>query len=233
MNLGGINETVLNKILTLIELQFGSKCEIVLHDLTKTYDHTIVDIRNGHITGRKVGDCGSNLGLEVIRGTVKDGDKYNYITHTKDGKILRSSSIYFYDEHGTATAALCLNLDITETLKFEEFLSNYNQYQIEASNNPSHEIFASNVSELLDHLLLNAENLVGKPFDKMDRSEKIRAVEYLDAKGALLISKSSEKICEALNISKFTLYNYLDMLRNNKNPNNPTNHNTTNQGADD
>ena len=121
MTLDGIDEATLNKILTLIELQFGSKCEVVLHDLTKPYDHTIVDIRNGYITGRKVGDCGSNLGLEVMRGTVKNGDRYNYITHTRDGKILRSSSIYFYDENGTATAALCLNLDITETIKFESF----------------------------------------------------------------------------------------------------------------
>ena len=68
MTLDGIDEATLNKILTLIELQFGSKCEVVLHDLTKPYDHTIVDIRNGYITGRKVGDCGSNLGLEVMRG---------------------------------------------------------------------------------------------------------------------------------------------------------------------
>lgn len=220
MTLDGIDEATLNKILTLIELQFGSKCEVVLHDLTKPYDHTIVDIRNGYITGRKVGDCGSNLGLEVMRGTVKNGDRYNYITHTRDGKILRSSSIYFYDENGTATAALCLNLDITETIKFEEFLSNYNQYQFAGSDTSTHEVFASNVSELLEHLLSNAEVLVGKPFAQMDRNEKIKAVEYLDAKGALLISKSSEKICEALNISKFTLYNYLDILRGNKDSNN-------------
>lgn len=216
MTLAGINDSILNKILTLIETQFGSKCEVVLHDLTKPYDHTIVDIRNGHITGRKIGDCGSNLGLEVIRGTIKNGDRYNYITHTKDGKILRSSSIYFYDENGTAVAALCLNLDITETIQFEEFLSNYNQYQFASPDMPFHEVFASNVSELLEHLLSNAEVLVGKPFSKMDRNEKMKALEYLDMKGALLISKSSEKICEALNISKFTLYNYLDILRGEK-----------------
>lgn len=28
---------------------------VVLHDLEKDYEHTIVDIRNGHITNRKVG----------------------------------------------------------------------------------------------------------------------------------------------------------------------------------
>ena len=72
------------KILDMLEQHFGQSCEIVLHDLTREYDHTIVDIRNGHITGRKVGDCGSNLGLEVLRGTVVNGDRFNYISHTTD-----------------------------------------------------------------------------------------------------------------------------------------------------
>lgn len=64
---------VLQQLLTLVELHFGTKCEVVLHDLTKDYNHTIVDIRNGDITHRSIGGCGSNLGLEVLRGTVLDG----------------------------------------------------------------------------------------------------------------------------------------------------------------
>lgn len=59
------------RLMSMLEYQFGSNCEIILHDLTKDYNHTIVDIRNGHITDRNIGDCGSNLGLEVLRGTVR------------------------------------------------------------------------------------------------------------------------------------------------------------------
>ena len=213
MNSDFLQDANLTKILDLLEQQFGNRCEIILHYLTKPYDHTIVDIRNGHITGRKIGDCGSNLGLEVIRGNVKNGDRFNYITHTKDGKILRSSSIYFHDDDGAVTAALCINLDITESVKFEEYLSSVNQYQFAAPEQNSHEYFASNVSELLDHFLASARDIVGKPFDEMDRGERMQVIDYLDKKGAFLISKSGEKICEALNISKFTLYNYLDIVR--------------------
>ena len=61
------------RLMSMLEYQFGSNCEIILHDLTKDYNHTIVDIRNGHITDRNIGDCGSNLGLEVLRGTVQEG----------------------------------------------------------------------------------------------------------------------------------------------------------------
>ena len=69
---------LLQQILTLISNHFGAKCEVVLHDLTKDYNSTIVDIRNGELTNRKIGGCGSNLGLEVLRGSVVDGDRYNY-----------------------------------------------------------------------------------------------------------------------------------------------------------
>ena len=37
-------------------------------------------------------------------------------------------------------------------------------------------------------------------------------ISQLDRKGALLITKSGPKICQALGISKFTLYNYLEEI---------------------
>ncbi len=74
-----------------------------LHDLTRDYESTIVDIVNGHVSGRKVGDSGTNLGLEVLRGTKIDGDRFNCISNTRDGKVLRSSSIYFLQLFGFRT----------------------------------------------------------------------------------------------------------------------------------
>ena len=62
------NEMELFKaIMKMIAKQFGDKCEVVLHDWSGGYDKTIVAIENGHVSGREVGDCGSNLGLEVMR----------------------------------------------------------------------------------------------------------------------------------------------------------------------
>ena len=47
----------------------------------------------------------------------------------------------------------------------------------------------------------------------MSKEDKMRALRFLDEKGALLITKSGTRICKFLGISKFTLYNYLDELR--------------------
>lgn len=199
-------------LMDMLEAQFGNQCELVLHDLTKDYSETVVDIRNGYITGRKVGDCGSNLGLEVMRGTLKDGDRYNYITHTPSGRILRSSTSYFYSDEGKLVGALCINLDITNTIALENFLRQYNEFSMDRDEGQE-EMFATDVKSLLDYFLKQAQAQVGKEPADMDKNDRIKFIAYLDKKGAFLISKSSEKACEYLGISKFTLYNYLESIR--------------------
>jgi predicted transcriptional regulator YheO len=199
----------------MLAMEFGDHCEVVLHDLSHDYDHTIVEILNRHITGRNIGDCGSNLGLEVLRGTVKDGDRYSYVTYTRDGKILRSSTVYIKNDEGNLIGALCVNLDITETIRFENFLKKFNQFNTQED---SREVFVNSVGELLDFLLQEAEKSVGKPVASMTKEDKLKFLKSLDDKGAFLISKSGERVCKYLGVSKFTLYNYLDTVRKNGKP---------------
>lgn len=202
---------LLQQLLTLIEKHFGNRCEVVLHDLTKDYDHTIVDIRNGAITNRSIGGCGSNLGLEVLKGTVVDGDRFNYVSTTSDGKILRSSSIYLKNDEGAVIGSICVNLDITDTLQFEGYLRQFNQF--EPSDTHEEEVFSSDINHLLSHLMQKGQEQIGKPASEMNKAEKIEFIHYLDQKGAFLITKSGEQVCRLLNISKFTFYNYLDISR--------------------
>jgi predicted transcriptional regulator YheO len=201
-------EKFLKQLLTLIASQFGDRCEVVLHDLTKDYDRTIVDIRNGQVTGRAVGGCGSNLGLEVLNGSVEDGDRFNYVTTTPDGRILRSSSLYIKNNEGVVIGALCINLDITETIRFEGVLHQYNHFET-----GQREFFAQDVSSLLDYMIRQAQQRIGKKPESMNREERLTFLAYLDRKGAFQITKSSAKVCNILGISKFTLYNDLEAIR--------------------
>lgn len=185
---------------------FGSSCEIVLHDLTGDYESTVVMIENGHITGRRVGDCGSNLGLEVLRGTVENGDKYGYISNSRDGKMLRSSSLYIRNSEGRVIGCLCINMDISSLVLAENAIRELTAGSVVRED----EFFVNDVTELLDAFLQKAQDEVGKPVAYMSREDKIKAIKYLDSKGALLISKAGNRICSFFNISKFTLYSYLD-----------------------
>ena len=60
------SQRLLESVMKLIAAQFGPDCEVVLHDWSKEYESTIVAIENGHVSGRKVGDGGSNLGLAAL-----------------------------------------------------------------------------------------------------------------------------------------------------------------------
>ncbi|POP46398.1 hypothetical protein CHU32_06510 [Superficieibacter electus] len=195
--------------------QFGEHCEVVLHDHSQGLESSIVAIINGHVTGRKVGDPSSNLGLEVLRGSDVNGDRHNYFTKTREGKTLRSTSVYLRNNHKQVIGALCINLDISDILQAEKML---NKMAGRPDNTPTpakevNEVFVKDVNELLDYLIAECMTLIDVPVSNMSRQDKLNAIKFFDDKGVFLIKKSGERICEFLNISKYTLYAYLGELR--------------------
>jgi len=196
-----------------ISTHFGEKCEVVVHDLSKDYDSTIVHIENGYISGRHVGDCASNIVLEQLESfnehhedeDVKDN--YNYLTQTKDGRILKSSSIFIKDDDGKLSSILGINYDITDFLMAESVLSSFTN---SSASKEVKEIIPSNVNDLLDILINESYEYVGKPVAAMTKEDKVKAIKYLEDKGAFLIKKSGDKVSKYFDISKYTLYNYLD-----------------------
>ncbi len=204
---------MLKNIAKGISLQFGEKCEVVVHDLTKDYDSTIVHIENGYISGRHPGDCASNIVLEQLESIKEDSlnkaiqDKYNYLTQTKDGRILKSSSIFIKDGEGKPCCILGINFDITDFLMAESIIGSFTN---SSANKEIKEIIPSNVNDLLDILINESYEYVGKPVAAMSKEDKVRAIKYLEQKGAFLIKKSGDKISKFFDISKYTLYNYLD-----------------------
>ena len=101
--------------------QFGSNCEVVVHDLSLHQpDSSIVIIENGHVSSRKVGDGPSHIVLEALRADPATlEDKLCYLTRTHDGRILKSSTIYIRDEDGGVAAIFAINYDITGLLAIE------------------------------------------------------------------------------------------------------------------
>ena len=89
----------------------------------------------------------------------------------------------------------------------------FNQYNFDSGELESPEIFAQDVNQVLEFLIQEGQKLVGKPAAVMSKNEKIQFLKYLNDKGAFLITKSGEKIQEIMGISKYTMYNYLDMIK--------------------
>ena len=195
-----------------IAAQFGSSCETVVHDLSnKDHDHSIVAIENGHVTGRSIGDGPSHIVLESLQHSTENlNDKLSYLTRTNDGKILKSSTIYIRDEKGKVVGIFGINFDISFMHLMDEHIRRF--MDTDKPENPPESI-TPNVSDLLDELIEQALKITGKPVPMMTKEDKVSVIRYLNDTGAFLITKSGPKVCSILNISKYTLYSYLDEIK--------------------
>ena len=76
------------------------------------------------------------------------------------------------------------------------------------------EHFERSVDEVLDSLIRNALLATEKSAHDLSREDKVAIVAYLEARGAFLIRYSVERVAEVLGLTKYTIYNYLDEIRN-------------------
>lgn len=201
---------ILTRIGHGIAEQFGNNCEIVIHDIAKNTDEIskITFIENGHVTGRKLGDGPSQAVLDAIKDGEPVDDHISYFTKSEDGKILRSSTIYIKDRNNKIEGVFSINFDITYLTMAENVLHSFTGAT--NSKNETQKI-VSNVETLLDDLIEQSVSLIGKPIALMTKDDKIKAINYLNESGAFLITRSGDKVANYFNISKFTLYNYIDM----------------------
>jgi hypothetical protein len=65
----------------------------------------------------------------------------------------------------------------------------------------------------LEELIAQAEAGIGRPIAEMSRAQKQRLVRFLDDHGAFRLRRSVETVADILGVSRFTVYNYLDSVR--------------------
>ncbi len=195
----------LSRLASNITKQFGRNCEVAIHEF-QGEDLLITHIENGYITGRQVGDLSTN---EFLDEFFEKDFMRNPVYHmkSKDGRELLSSTTYIQDGD-KITGFVCINYDISELQGLVRSLD----WAIE--DNSMRDL--SDVNEVLEYHLNACEQLIGKSPENMDRADKFKAVEYLESKHVFLITKSSVRVCEFLNITKYSLYTFLDEIRKSK-----------------
>ena len=202
-----------------ISSMFGKNCEVVLHDFSGP-KNSIIKIENGHVTGRKVGDPITDFALVALKkggfGEQKDDKVLNYETKTKDGKIIKSCSVLVKDENNIIIGCLCLNYDMTAHLMFEKILNgfcNMTKTNSQGEGLKTGETFATDVSEVLENIMSKAIEEINRPVSLMQKEENLRVVEIVDEKGGFMIKGSIEQMAKKLNVSRFTIYNYLEEVK--------------------
>ncbi len=207
----------LRRIAKGIAAQFGPNCEVVVHEISeRSTSHSIIALENGHVSGRKLGDGPSQIVLEQLgKDSVCPEDHLCYLTRTPDGKLLKSTSVYIPDDYGKTAAVFGVNFDISTLTMAQQALESLTSTLSQKEETPAR--ITHNVNDLLDDLIEQSDRLIGKPPSMMTKEDKVRAIHFLNDHGALLITKSGDKIATHFGISKYTLYSYLDVKTGGKN----------------
>ncbi|MFZ7102416.1 MAG: helix-turn-helix transcriptional regulator [Peptococcaceae bacterium] len=195
-----------------IAATFGNMCEVVIHDF-KYPEKSLVYIF-GKLTGRKLGAPITNLVLETLR---KNGDKSSnligYQTSTKDGKILKSSTIFIRDETDKIIGCMCINFNLTELLTCQQILDNFTKMVSVDENIGSSEEFYGDVNEVLNSIIKNVIADYPTPQQLMTKEDKLNIVKRLDGKGVFLVKGAVDQVAKVLGVSRYTIYNYLEEAR--------------------
>lgn len=195
---------------------FGSRCEVVLHDLRnfRNLHRSIVKISNGYVTGRTVGGAITDQGLAFLKSGREENLLLNYSSVTKDGSPLKSSTIVFRNEKKKPIASICINFDVTDIVNFNRVMQDIFRVSVgENAQKGAAETFQGDPVSTLNRIAHETIIKAGKAPPSMERKDKIEIVRQLEDQGFFLIKGAIKLIATKLNVSKFTIYNYLEQIR--------------------
>lgn len=200
------------------------KTEVVLHDLRQP-EYSIAEIVNESVTGRKRGDsvlAGIRTDKAFIAAMEKRDEPVSllldYVTYTREGKPLRSSTAIYRDRHQKPFAALCINVDnqgIEETLRVLTSLAGIVKTDPVSHAPPTASDNHHDSIEDLMHEIISTTHVLDTTRRRADiKRANILAVKNMQEKGIFLIKGGVEKAAAALGVTRYTIYNYLDELKN-------------------
>ena len=187
----------------------GPYCEVVLHDISRP-ERSVVYMA-GNVTNRSIGAPLTDMVLRRLR---EQGDAISdlpgYHNVTKDGKTLRSSTTFVRDGQGKVIGCLCVNIDQTPLVSWRHFLEN----SLFSAPGETKETFATGMTEALNDIVQSVlENYGGDP-GALTKEEKTSVVQQLEERGVFLMKGSVEMVAGILGVTRYTVYNYIDAVRN-------------------
>lgn len=200
----------LSRIIEPVAHTFGSYCELVLHDL-RHLETSIVKIAHGHITGRSPGGSVTDLGLKTIKENMTDDVWQNYKTTSKNGRVLKSTTILFRNRKKVPIAALCINLDVSELTTGCSFLNElcqFNEAKTEITETFETDI-NNTIKSMIDQVIANYHISVSA----MKKKDRVNIVARLEEQGAFQVKGTVKMVAKELNVSKYAIYSYLEEVK--------------------
>jgi predicted transcriptional regulator YheO len=207
---------------SLLGGQFGDSCQAVLYalDMSREADGTAgtaIEV-SGTTTEARVGDV---LPAFLTTYIAENGyqDRYGYINKKNPGLVLRTSVMFIFDGAEGPIGCLCVHHNIVHIkmiTSFLEELTRPDNLEDDEEQPGGDRIFAaSDIQGFLDNVVseLLAQRLGGNDFSYLGKSDKLALIADLDRKGVFLVKGAVNIVAKRMNVSKFSIYNYLDEIR--------------------
>ena len=193
----------------------GSDYEMVLHDVSDI-ENSIVYIKN-NFSGRKSGGSITQLGLRFIKEKTYEDEDYcvNYTSTLSDGRTIRSATYFIKDDSGELIGILCINVDVTKAMLFDEYLQDMIKGQktippIEKVQVPFtkglSQTLCDSIEDVAQYMMNESISKFVIPVERMSLDEKKEIVCELDSKGFFLIKGSVKSVANRLHVSEATVY---------------------------
>lgn len=191
---------------------FGSNCEVVIHDFSNL-ENSILAIFNGHVTGRTIETKMTESILEKINLHQEGKDVYNYTGKSTLGRELKSTTTFIRDVEGQIIGCMCINFDITDMISARNIMNELckvDEREVEVIGE------INKINDVLYDIVENTIHRFGRPVIYLTKDEKVYIVKELDEKGVFLVKGAIDYVANALQVSRYTVYNYLDGIREGK-----------------
>lgn len=198
--------------------QFGKNTEITIWDLREEKEEdALAFVWNGHISGeadtKKLPGGVRKLKSEYLKNHELDSEPRSFLHRKSVGTILKITDIPVVTEEGEIYDFRILSdvtalIGIMDSMKAMGVDPSYGDWK----ENPPEK--ATNVNDLLDQLIEESVRLVGKAPAIMSKDDRVKAIRFLNDRGAFLITRSGDRVASYFGISKYTLYSYIDVKKN-------------------
>jgi predicted transcriptional regulator YheO len=191
----------------------GEVFELVLHDLSDL-EHSVIKIINGHHSGRKEGAPITDLALSMLEriNANNAGPYISYISKSKHGRPVKSSTIVIFEENKRAIGMICINLYLDSSILslLEGFTALDNPVEFVSENfiNDSEELIVRSLEKVKHDV--NADALI----PVSHKNKEIISILYYQ--GIFKLKSAVRLVSSDLNLSKNTVYLHIRALEESK-----------------
>lgn len=211
------------QVVQMLRGQFGDSCDAVLYALEEAEPpHGSVIAASGTTTNSKPGDSLPAFLLEHIQ-THGYKNAYGFINKSFPGLVLRTSIQFLFSYSRKAIGCLCIHHNIVHIKMITSFLEELTRPsnledddEQEGSKVVSEKSYsASDIQGFLNSIISEfiIERIGDGNFSSLEKSDKLALIAELDQRGVFLVKGAVNLIAKRINVSKFSIYNYLDEIR--------------------